>query len=71
MSDEPKLNLILERIGPGRDAKNFQIWACRGEGRGCGRNEFRAKKKHCDDCVATHDEETIAELIARMNRGDA
>lgn len=71
MSDAPKLDLILERIGPGRGVENFHIWACRGEGRGCKRNELRRKKAHCDDCVMTRNEETIAALMERMNRGDA
>jgi hypothetical protein len=68
---EQKLQMILERVHPGSEPRCFRLWACRGEGHGCKRNEFRKSKVHCDDCVQTRDEETINALLARMSRGDA
>ncbi|MDE2103553.1 MAG: hypothetical protein KGL39_40310 [Patescibacteria group bacterium] len=68
MSD---LQMILERVAPGRDASCFKMWACRGEGRGCTRNKYRNQKKHCDDCVEAREKETLGELQERLSRGDA
>lgn len=66
------LQMILERIAPGGDPDCFQLWACRGEGRGCKRNGHREKKKHCEDCVLAGDpNETLEHLQARLDRGDA
>lgn len=69
--DEPNLKMILERVAEGSTRSCFKLWACRGEGRGCARNKFRRRTTRCDDCVETHNEETIAALMARMERGDA
>lgn len=64
----PRLDLILHRD---RDGK-LKLWACRGAGKGCGRNRYRSRKAPCDDCVPAHDEEeTVGELIERVARGDA
>lgn len=68
----PKLQMILERVGPGNRPESFRMWACRGAGRGCPRNKFRKSAKHCEDCVPAHDEsETLGDLHARIERGDA
>jgi hypothetical protein len=64
------LTMIMERVAPGNHASCFKLWACRGEGRGCTRNRYRAQKKHCEDCAETLESETIAELQARLARGD-
>jgi hypothetical protein len=63
---EPKLNLILARDADGK----LKLWACRGEGKGCNRNRYRKSLKPCDDCMPTRDEETMADLVERLARGD-
>ena len=68
MSD---LDFIMERVKPGRTADCFQMWACRGAGRGCARNKYRERKKHCADCVLAHENETLEHLHKRLARGDA
>lgn len=65
------IDFIMERIGPGRGAENFKLWACRGEGKGCNRNRFRKQKRHCEDCVATEDDQTLGEIREKIARGDA
>ena len=65
---EAKLQMILEKIQEGDEPSCFQLWACRGEGRGCRRNIFRSKKKHCEDCVLARNEETLGELVKRIER---
>lgn len=63
-----KLEMILHRDVDGK----LKLWACRGVGKGCARNQFRTKKKPCDDCVPAHDDnETLEQLQARISRGDA
>jgi hypothetical protein len=65
---EPKLSLILHR---GVDGQH-KLWACRGAGKGCTRNKYRAAKAPCVDCVPAHDErETVGALLERLQRGDA
>lgn len=72
MSKAPKIQFILEKTGNGKNAHNYALFACRGEGRGCSRNKYRSRLKHCDDCVATNNgNETLAELNTRLQRGDA
>lgn len=71
MSKRENLEMIMERVGAGAGTENFAMWACRGAGRGCKRNATRARKKHCDDCVAARNDETLEQLLARMKRGDA
>lgn len=66
-----QLQTILERVKPGKEPECFVLWACRGEGRGCPRNKHRTRKTHCGDCVLVNDEETLEELVKRLNRGDA
>jgi len=60
------MRLLLERNG-----RAFVLWACRGDGKGCKRNEYRKRDKHCDDCVLASPEETLEQLQARIDRGDA
>lgn len=70
--DGGELKLILERIAPGSEITCFKLWACRGEGKGCKRNEFRERKKHCENCVDTNNEENPRRIIQeRLKRGDA
>jgi hypothetical protein len=65
---EPKLNMILARDGAGA----FQLWACRGHGKGCKRNLFRKSTKPCDDCMGPLPPTvTIGEVYRRMQKGDA
>ncbi|MDE2101676.1 MAG: hypothetical protein KGL39_30800 [Patescibacteria group bacterium] len=67
-----EIKLIMEKVGGGNTPADFMFWACRGEGRGCHRNKFRSRQKHCDDCViADNPKETLGELQKRINRGDA
>ena len=64
--------MIMERVGTGSGPGAFALWACRGAGRGCTRNKFLSRKKHCDDCVPAHDmNETLEQLQKRIARGDA
>lgn len=70
-SKDAKLDMILVKVGPGNKPEDFKLYACRGEGKGCKRNTFRARKKQCDDCVEGRDEETMQQLMDRMERGDA
>ena len=66
------LHFTLEKIGPGRGPENYMLFACRGEGRGCPRNKYRQRKKHCDDCLPAADEhETVGQFKARLERGNA
>lgn len=70
MSDQArakKLDFILVKNAAGK----FELWACRGEGKGCARNRWRGSKKQCEDCILADEKETIGELYARMARGDA
>lgn len=72
MSDKPNLQFIMEKLGAGNGPGAFAFWACRGEGRGCARNKYRSRKKHCDDCVPAHDpNETLGALQERLKRGDS
>jgi hypothetical protein len=66
MSQE--LEMILAKNGVGK----FDLWACRGEGKGCPRNKFRKRKKPCEDCVGPLPEHlTIGEVHQMLKRGDA
>lgn len=68
MSKEPDITFILEKDDDGK----FNLWVCRGKGKGCKRNTHRSKSKHCDDCIFANDmEETLEELQKRLRRGDA
>ncbi len=67
-----EIKLIMEKVGDGDTPADFAFWACRGEGRGCSRNKYRSRKKHCDDCVQAHNpHETLAELRQRIERGES
>lgn len=68
---KPDIKMFLERIHHTDEPSSFQLWACRGEGRGCRRNSFRTHKKHCEDCVLARDDETIQQLMTRIQRADA
>lgn len=68
---EEGLQLILEKVRSGKDPSCYELWACRGEGRGCPRNRYREKKAHCEDCVKADPAETIGHLQDRMKRGDS
>lgn len=47
LEPEHRLSLVMEaHLG-----RQVEVWACRGEGRGCRRNGFRVNKVHCDDCL--------------------
>ena len=65
------LEFIMERTGPGRTAADFCLWGCRGEGKGCARNKWRERKKHCDDCVLADPRETLEQFKTRLERGNA
>ena len=65
----PKLQMILERVGPGNSAAHFRLWACRGARKGCPKK--RKKHKHCPDCIETHDQQTLGEVYDKVMKGDA
>lgn len=60
-----KLVTFLHRERSGE----FNLYACRGTGKKCPHK--RARKKKCDDCVKGRPEETIEQLLIRIERGDA
>lgn len=70
MSDDtPKLSLILFRDPADQKLK---LWACRGAGKGCGRNKYRSRQKPCDDCFGPLPETlTLGEVAERLKSGDA
>lgn len=72
MSDQPALHMLLYRRRNGQ----FALAACRGLNKGCEKmvreSERKKLKKPCPDCVlAENPEETLGELVARIERGDA
>lgn len=69
MPDEkPELSMILKRD----DGGTFRLWACRGQGKGCSRNRYRAQKTPCEDCVGPLDKElTLGEVQELLAKGDA
>lgn len=70
MDKGSKLDLILERIGPGNGPEAFALWGCRGARKGCPKK--KKKHKHCPDCVPCHDmDESLEQVLERINRGDA
>lgn len=66
---QKKLEMILEYVGPGKDAAAYQLWACRGKKKGC--NKFLRRKKHCKDCILPDESDTLEEVTKRLERGDA
>lgn len=65
----PKLEMILERVGPGNGPEAFQLWACRGARKGCPKK--RKKQKHCPDCILPDPNDTLGSVVDRIERGDA
>lgn len=66
----PKLEMILEYVGPGKGPEAYQLWACRGIGKGCNRR-VKKTKRHCADCFLPDENDTIGEVAKRLQRGDA
>lgn len=64
---KPTLSLIIDR-----DAKReLRMWACRGQGKGCKRNEHRTSRTHCDDCFGPlADDMTLEQVVQRLKDGD-
>lgn len=70
-AEKPQLSLILAR-NQQSPRREFALWACRGEGKGCARNRYRTSKAPCDDCFGPLPEGmTIAEVLKRVEQGDA
>lgn len=66
---EGDLTLILYRP-PG--VSKWEMWACRGAGKGCKRNKTRKNLKPCEDCFGPLPEDmTLEEVTERLSRGDA
>jgi hypothetical protein len=63
VSDGAPIRLFLDK-----ELNQFSLYACRGAGKGCKRNEFRdpTSQKACEDCVLTRNTETIRELQDRL-----
>lgn len=70
MPKEPELEFIMEWVGPGKGPDAYQMWACRGERKGCKKRVLKTKR-HCADCVLPDMEDTLGEIIKRLERGDA
>lgn len=66
---EPKLEMILEYVGPGKGPDAYQLWACRGEAKGC--RKHQRKKRHCANCILPDENDTLEEVMTRLKRGDA
>lgn len=67
----PKLEMILEYVGPGKGDDAYQLWGCRGAGKGCKRR-VKKTKRHCADCLHADDmSETIGDFKNRLDRGNA
>ena len=70
MADETpaELQTILARDAAG----DFRLWACRGAGKGCARNQFRRTQKPCEDCMGPLDENlTLGEVMEKLKQVDA
>lgn len=60
--------LILHRNG----RNNFEMYACRGDGKGCDRNKYRKTLAPCDDCIGPLDPKmTLGEIEEKLTKGDA
>jgi hypothetical protein len=70
MAKGPELELILEWVGPGKGPDAYQLWACRGERKGCKKRVLKTKR-HCADCVLPNLDDTVGEVMKRLKRGDA
>lgn len=55
-----RLVMFLDPKGRG-----WEMWACRGKGK-CLEPAPSKRKHHCKDCVLGKEEETLAQLQARM-----
>jgi len=65
MTRELTLIMIKER-------GTHQMYACRGQGKGCKRNTYREKKTQCVDCIGPLDDSLTLEDVERMiKKGDA
>lgn len=63
-----QLNFIMACDAAG----DMQLWACRGEGKGCGRNRFRTRRAPCGDCLGPlPDGTTLAQVQELLRKGDA
>jgi len=68
MMTEQKLELILHKD----DDSSFSLYACRGQGKGCSRNKYRASKAKCEDCMGPLPEHwTLQQVIDKLKAGDA
>lgn len=58
-----------------KDGGRFELYFCRGEGKCTKKPSEKMRmsrlKKRCSDCVRGNDDETLEQLQARLNRGDA
>jgi len=62
------LSTILAKDDKGK----FQLWACRGVGKGCERNKYRRAQQPCPDCYGPLEETmTLGEVVDRLKQGDA
>lgn len=67
-----RLQLIMEHVRLPSGSTCLRVWGCRGEGKGCSRNQYRQRTAHCEDCVeATDDHETLGEFCHRLQHGDS
>ena len=65
---DEQLTMILEYVGPGKGPEAYQLWACRGERKGCRKKQL--KKRHCTDCILPELTETLEQVVKRLERGD-
>lgn len=62
----------LQLVMANDERNRLQLWACRGEGKGCKRNKYRTTKKPCDDCVGPLPRNmTLEQVQKKLEQGDA
>lgn len=71
MPKEPTVNATLHQERDG----TFSMYFCRGAGK-CTKTEYERKKMSrkkqvCSDCVKGDDNESIQDVLDRINKGDA
>lgn len=69
------MEFILEWVGRSGTAhdnnpENYQLWACRGEKKGC-KKRIHKTKRHCADCVLPDENSTLEQVQKMLERGDA
>jgi hypothetical protein len=65
------LNLMLVRERDGDTEDCFHLYACRGKEPHCAAQLMSNPSKPCSSCLRTDEGESITDLMARLERGNA